>query len=206
MQQFPIQGYNLVQLEELVTPGKQALDMQAVPQPLYDTQTYVNATTQELTFFTTAAAGGDWLTNMEVAGQLPNPDFFVIQYMTMDIIGLPPGDEDNLLDYYRLLFGTGVLGAPYVSARLKSKDYGPWPLSYLNGTGGPTGFTTRTAVEYANNGVPGQAGVWIGGAIVIPPLVSWSMRMRWSAPVTLAKGANVQLRLNLEGTRYRSIS
>jgi hypothetical protein len=205
MHGFPIQGYNQEQLTELVTPNKQPYDMQATPQPLYSTQTYVSGTTQELTFFTAAAVGGEWLTNMEVAGQLPNPDFFIIQYMTMDIIGLPPGNADNLLDTYRLLFGTGVLGAPYATARLSSKDYGPWPLSFFGSSGGPTGFSTRTAVEYANSQVPGVGGVYIGGAIVIPPLQAWSMRMRWSAPVTLALGANVQLRLNLHGTKYRQI-
>ncbi len=205
MQPFPIQGYSLEDLTELVTPNKQDYDMQAVPMPLYSTQLFESGATQELTFFTTPGAGGEWLTNMTTGGQLPNPDFMIIQYMTMDVLGLPPGDAANLQTMYELTHGTGLLGGPYATARLSSKDYGPWPLTFFGASGGPTGFSTRTGTEYANNSIPGASGVFIGGAITIPPLQAWSMRMRWSAPVTLAIGANVQLRLNLHGTYYRQI-
>lgn len=207
---YDIIGYTRDQLEKRVTPGKVAGDMEGVPQPLYDTQTFTSATTTSLTFFTTAAATGLWNTNMRQGGQLPNPDFFIVQFMTLDVIGLDPvvGVGTNDQDLNLVLFGPlAATGAPYGIFHYASKDYGPWPLSAFHGTGGVTGSAGGIAAtgipENANNSIP-DGGVWIGGAITIPPLQAFSLDLRWAATVTLTTSP-LYLRVGLWGTYYRSI-
>lgn len=201
---YPIKGMTFSELKARVTPNKTEGDTRGVPKPLYDTQTYPLAGVDTLTFFTQAAAAGRFLTNMDQAGQLPNPEFFIVQYITLDILGIEPGNVDHLRDVYRVLYGTGTAGAPYALLRYNSQEWGPWNVSSMCSSGGPTGFTTRTGVEYANSGIPGQCGIWIGGALTLQPLKAFSLDLRWSAPAAVT--ANLQLKVSMHGTHYYQIT
>ena len=206
---YDVQGLTMEQLKDRVTPNKVAgkTDMRGVPKPLYDTQVYpIGGTAAPLTFFTNAAAAGRFLTNMDQAGQLPNPEFFVVEYIALDILGIAPGNVANLADVHSILFGLtpSVAGAPYALLRYNSQEWGPWPLSQMHATGGPVGFSTRAGVEYANPGVPGSGGIWIGGALTLQPLKAFSLNIEWAAaaPVTAA----LQLRVSMWGTHYYQIT
>lgn len=201
-------GLNVDQLTKSVSPGGKG-DMEGVPMPLYDTQQYVSTVTTSLTFFTLAAAAGNFASNMTQGGQLPNPDFHVVQCITLDVMGLDPvvGATTNDQDLYYILNGITAGQSPFVSLKFASKDYGPWPITALHGTGGVTGSLFGTAagtpVENANNSVP-DGGVWIGGAIVIPPLQAFSVTIQWPAAVTLTT-TPLWLKVGLWGTYYRQI-
>lgn len=197
---YEIEGQTFEQLEKKVTPR----GMRGVPKPLYSTQDYPTAGVETLTFFTQAASAGRYLTNMDQAGQLPDPEFFVAQYLCLDVLGIEPGDVDNLRDVYRILFGTGTGGAPYALLRYNSQEWGPWMVSQMGGTGGPVGFTTRTAEEFANNGIPGQGGLYLGGSLVLQPGKAFSLDLRWSAAAAVT--ADLQLRVSLIGTHYYQVS
>jgi len=205
--QLPV-GLTVDQLTKAVSPGGKG-DMEGVPMPLYDTQQYASTVTTQLTFFAATAAAGAGLfqTNMTQAGQLPNPDFHVIQCITLDVIGLDPvvGTGTNDQDLYYILNGITAGQSPYASLKFASKDYGPWPITALHGTGGVTGPVAAVAAapENANNSVP-DGGVWIGGAIVIPPLQAFSLDIRWPAAVTLTT-TPLWLKVGLWGTYYRQI-
>lgn len=210
--QFPVIPHNMQELEKLGTPQALQGNMEAVPYELYDTQTFVQGTTTALTFFTQPDTANGFLTNMKQGGQLPNPDMFMPYVTTLDIIGVEPGDFARLRDLYRLIFGTGTAGAPYATFSYATKTYpgsGGYGLPTLSSAGGPTGFTTRTAVEYANSGIPGQGGLRFGmdaegnSSILILPLQAFSWQLRWSAPVTLT--ADVQIKMTMHGTYYRQI-
>lgn len=200
MMQFPIEGMGMDQLTQRVTPR----GMRAVPKPLYSTQTYPAAGVETLTFFTTAAQQGRFLTNMDQAGQLPNPEFFIAWWMTLDILGAEPDNVPLLRDVYRVLFGTGTGGAPYALLRYNSQEWGPWMVSSMASSGGPTGFTTRTATEYANSGVPGHGGIYLGGALTLAPLKAFSLDLRWSAQAAVTNP--LQLRVGLHGVHYYQIT
>ena len=204
---YDVQGLTMEQLKDRVTPNKVQgrTDMRGVPKCLYDTQVYpIGGTAAPLTFFTNAAAAGRFITNMDQAGQLPNPEFFIVEYIALDILGIEPGNVDHLRDVYRVLFGTGVGGAPFALFRYNSQEWGPWPVSQMHATGGPVGFSTRAAVEYANPGVPGSGGIWIGGALTLQPLKAFSLNLEWSAAAAVT--AALQLRVSMWGTHYYQIT
>lgn len=209
--QYAVEGLTLQQLKDRVTPGKADGDMRGVPKALYDTQVYpIGGPVGPLTFFTNAAAAGRFITNMDQAGTLPNPEFFVVQYIAMDILGIQPGAFARLADVYSILFGlpAGVGGAPYALLRYNSQEWGPWPLSQMHSTGGPTGFAANFAlgalVEYANNGIPGSGGIWIGGALILQPLKAFSLNLEWSALAPITNAA--QIRVSLWGMHYYQIT
>lgn len=209
----PVIPHTMDELGKLGTPGPNVSgNMEALPYELYDTQTFTSAVTTSLTFFTQADTANGFLTNMSQGGQLPNPDMFMPYYATLDILGAPPGNFARLADMYNLLFGTGAAGAPYATFSYASKTYpgrGGYALDSLSGNGGPTGFSTRAAVEYANNGFVGAGGFSFGqdregnASILILPLQAFSWQLRWSAAVTLT--ANVQIKMTMHGTYYRQI-
>lgn len=183
-------------------------NMEAVAWDIYDTATYVDATTTSLTFFTTTR-NSPRLSNLSPAGQFPNPQFFRIYSASLDIM-VPPGAAGTQAvvyqDMWRILFGSGTQGAPTFLFTLANKQYGPFPLSRLHGTGGPTGqgYSTGTTVGevYANNSYP-DGGYCFANSILIPPQQAFSVTLEWDGPQDLA--ADVRLRTTLHGTLYRRI-
>ncbi|MGE0347377.1 MAG: hypothetical protein AB7N73_15005 [Gemmatimonadales bacterium] len=176
---------------------------EALAWQLFDTQLYVSATTTALTFYT-ASPASPFVGNVGGANGLPTPQYFEVYFFGLDILRVP-GNTDVLGDLWRILNGAGgaaLQGAPTWSFTLAQKTMGPFPLRGLRGLGGVTGFTTRTAQEYANNGAMDNT-FSADGAIVIPPTQGFQVDLRWPAAVTLS--ANVQLQLWMAGVLHRRV-
>lgn len=169
---------------------------------LYDTDTYVDVNTTQLSFFNTARANLR-LSNSTGRG-LPTPQYFELYYVHLDILQVP-GNLDTWGDHWRLINGTGVIGqgAPTWTWDLANKQTGPFPLRGLKSLGGINGFSTRTANEYANNGNPGGMTFNFDGAMVIPPNQSFFIQLDWPAFVNIA--ASTDLQITLCGVLHRRV-
>lgn len=200
----PVVPRTLEELAELSNPqptkGGQS---EALYWELFDTATYADNATTRLEFFTTAR-GNPRLSNLQGRG-LPTPQYFEIYYVNLDVLQAP-GNTDNYGDYWRLINGTGVAGAgtPTWTWDLANKQTGQFPLRGLKGLGGITGFSTRAATEYANNGT-GFGGTFnFDGAMVIPPNQTFSIILDWPVPVNLSVG-NVDLQVTMCGVLHRRV-
>ena len=203
---YKINAKTKVQLLEQSNPAS-ATQPEVIPWVLYDSQSYVSASTVTLAFFQTVQTDKS-LGNMEGAGQLPDPQFFEIYRIGLDVLFRPAtalavstGPLDDIAQL--VLSGRGTF-----TLALSNKNYGPFPLSLLHASGGPTGFGwgTNTAplqIEFANNGIF-DGGYPINGAITIPPKVGFSIVLNWPAALTLANG-NTFLRAWMAGPLYRRV-
>lgn len=183
-------------------------NMEAVAWDVFDTATYVSGTTTSLTFFTTTRTSPR-LSNLSPAGQFPNPQFFRLYSMSLDVMVAPTaaGTQATVFeDMHKLLYGDSN-GAPTFLFTLANKQYGPFPLSRMHATGGPQGFgySTGTTVgeAYANNSYP-DGGYIFANSILIPPQQAFSVTLEWDSAQTLG-GGDTRLRPVLHGTLYRRI-
>lgn len=201
MLRFPVKGRTLEQLKAMADPPKMQGVSEAIPFIFYDTALYVDNTTTELTFFTTSRANRQ-LSNLNPAGTLPSPQYFEVYGFMVDIL-YPPAAA-AWADVHGLLFGAGATAAPTFEFKLSDKDYGPTPLSALHGTGGIYGFSDAAAApaQYANNAIP-DGGWYTDGAIVIPPMESFSATIRWAAAVDIA--ADKYIRVSMAGVLHRKV-
>jgi len=204
-------GYKIVpktkaQLMSQANP-ESASQPEVIPWVLFDTQSYVSTTTTTLSFYQ-AVQNDKSLGNMEGGGQLPDPQFFEIFRIGLDVLLRPAaqaghaatGPVDDIAQL--VLFGRGTF-----LFQMSNKQYGPFPLSLLHASGGPTGFgwatmTAEAQVSYANNGIF-DGGYPINGAITIPPKVGFSVVLSWPAALTLQ--ANTLLRVWMAGPLYRRV-
>ena len=211
---FPVKALTKQQLDRIANPAMVG-QTEAIAWDLYDTQLYVDATTTRLTFFQTTSADPS-ISNMQNAGQLPDPQYFQWFYAYLDVLRRPtinsvvgsdqltPGaidDIDNLIKDSRARW----------TFNLQDKQYGPFPLSRLHGTGGAVGFGavvgTVTAEnvsrwEYGQNSDPAST-FCQDGAIVISPKVGFSIVLDWPAVVDLT--ADVFLRFVMSGVLSRAV-
>lgn len=192
---------------------RSALVPEAITHWLYDTATYTDNSTTELSFFTSTQTDKS-LSNLEVAGTLPDPNFFAIQGAYVDFINNAAGtpyvstaagsNVGNINDIGLLLLN----GRARFILTISDKRYGPWPLSLLHGTGAVDGVMsgTFTAEESLQAGFPAPIGVpmYIGGSIVIPPKVGFSAQILYPSAVDLVN--DFRVRLVLEGVLYRRVS
>lgn len=198
------------QLNAIVNPVE-ARQPEAIPWILYDTQQYVSATTTTLSFFT-ATNSDKTLSNMEASGQLPDPQYMEVQYLTCDILAVPqyvaaadgtgPG---TLTDIARLTKAARTT----ITFQMSNKNYGPFPLRACHSLGGETGVIAGTTAAGAaftsgNNGVPGSGGFPFMGALVIPPKVGFSITLNFQAAQTLL-GGNTYICIGIAGTLYRRV-
>jgi len=200
------------QLQDEATPKSvEGGNMEAVAWTVYDTATYTSAATTQLTFFTNTRATPQ-LSNLAPAGQFPNPQFFRLFSVSLDVmvpqLNIGAAVPTAIRDIWRMLFGSGTAGegAPSWTFTLANKTYGAFPVSMLHGTGGPVGFGFTTAAatgsEYGNNSYP-DGGFSFANSILIPPQQAFQVQLNWDAAQTLL--ANVNLRVSLHGTLYRRI-
>lgn len=183
---------------------------EALPWFLYDTQLITSGTTASLTFFQTVQTDKT-MGNMESAGQLPDPQYFIVHYVTCDILDPPIAsaagtaadlgpinDIDIILKTQRAVW----------TFTMSNKTYGPFPLTLCHGTGGATGVAVATetapkAVASGNNGIVGSGGFPVLGALVIPPKVGFNIKVDMAAAPTLS--GNLNVRLGLAGVLYRRV-
>lgn len=180
---------------------------ECTPWMLYDSQTYTDNSTTQLTFFQTVQTDPT-LGNMQSQAQLPDPQHFLLHYVTCDILRTATtaaGGVDGALNDIDLLMKGG---RPVFTLTISDKNYGPFPLRACHALGGPTGigygtFTAEESIQVANNGVPGGGGFPFMGAIVIPPKVSFKIVCQWSAAQNLTADAIIQIALC--GVLYRRV-
>lgn len=179
---------------------------EALPWVLYDTQTYTSAATTRLTFFQNTNIDPT-ITNMEAAGQLPDPQYFEIWYMGLDIlidVSTAATEAGAVDDVAKLI----LVGRPTFTLTQSNKAFGPFPGSFLHASGGPTGgiasaIATPGSIQFGNNGVF-DGGFCVGGSIVLRPKVGWNVSMAWSAAQTLNFG-NPLLRFWMSGVLHRRV-
>jgi hypothetical protein len=186
---------------------------EVVPWQLYDTQVITTAVGNPAVFFQTINADKT-LSNMEGPGQLPDPQYLVVQYVACDILQIPTttalvaadtnaglANVENLLKTVRATF----------EFNMSNKRYGPFSLTMCHATGGATfnGFGVGTLAAgvtsgVVNNGIPGSGGFPFSGALVIPPKIGFDVTVRFAAPPTLVAGP-VNIRMSLVGPLYRRV-
>lgn len=212
MRALPVTPYTYEQLADLARP--QFVNRpEGIPWVYFDTIATVLSTPTVLTFFQTLQTNKS-LGNLELAGQLTAGEYFIVNSIGMDIL-VPPtvtaagsAPVGALSDVYEILNGDAVAGGDSGrwSFRMLSKDIGPFPLTFLHGSGGPTGNgwgteTTATTSQYANNGI--FDGGFPMGNLVIPPTTSFSVVLEWGGATTLV--AERALRVWMYGTKYRPV-
>jgi len=204
MLRFPVKGRTLQELKGLAEPQPVRGGVsEAIAWAFHDTEQYVDVVTTHLDFFVNTKANRQ-LSNLTPAGSLPEPQYFEVYGFMVDV--LYPPSTVAWADVSQLLWGSGAEGAPIFTFTLADKNYGPWALTLLHGTGGITGFGLGPAAaaveEYANNSVP-DGGMFQDGAIVIPPNQAFSAKIEWAAAVDIA--ANKYIRLTMAGVLHRRV-
>lgn len=192
---------------------------ESIPWWFYDTQTYTSGATTQLTFFAATQAARD-LSNLVSGGQIPDPNFFAIHYINADFmqnaagtpytttagIGAAVTNANALNDVGMLLLS----GRGRFTLTISDKQYGPWPLSVTGGTGAAQGFIAIAGLTGAGNAQRSDfgynalhGGAYIGGKIMIPPKVGFSVVVDWPAALTLT--GDYRVRLTKYGVYYRRV-
>jgi hypothetical protein len=199
---------------EVQAKPESANQPEAVPWILWDTQLFTTASTTSLTYYQTVQSNKS-LGNMEGPGQLPEPQYFEVVRIGADI-QTPPSvasgataNDGALLNVYHLLFGdaytTGAEQGIW-TFKMSSKEQGPFPLSFLHASGGPTGYgwgTATNSFNYANNGIIG--GGWpVNKSITIPPKINFSMVLTWGGTIAVT-GGPIPIRIWMAGVLHRRV-
>ncbi len=191
--------------------------MEAITQPLYYYQSYPAAgPTQPLQFFQSQAIGTITAedTNMQLAGQLPNPQSFLIQGIGVDYL---PGTAaarfgaqsalGQLSDVFAIL-RRGVL-----ILTIGSKNYlqeGPLmqlpPRAHINGVAAVSDATTAGAnlQTFASVGYS-DGPVFTPRPLLIPPGQNFGVTLSWPAGQLAIPSADAAARIGVQlyGTLYR---
>lgn len=197
-------------LQRLASPAQG--DLETFPHIVYDRVNVATGDTQT-TFFTTAPAAGINLTNMELAGQFPAPQWFqpfgiMITPMAAGpsnaALAAPGTNQPGIQNDFDLIAKTGLA---VVSLSIASKLYGPWPILACHGTGGAMGFfsgpAAASAAQQVQNG-PADGGFGPQGEIVIPPTVGWFVRLNYNAPLAALSVSPQRLEAAIVGRIYRA--
>lgn len=174
---------------------------------LYDTLTFTSGTTTRLEFFT-QATNDRTLSNMTTPGILPRFYTLRVHNVTLDVLSIIPvttsATIDGVLNDLALLL-IGANQRPTWTLNISNKDYGPYSLSALHGTGGPDGFGFSSdgaeIIQYARNAC------WPGwnymGKVTLREQVPFYVVAQWAATATMT--ADKRLRMSLFGVLNRNI-
>lgn len=192
---------------------QQAAEFEIVHRPLWDTQTFVDATTLSLNFFATGQANQG----------LGNEVFPLKNSFLCAAIGVYFKDgaqDDNLaasgsafasrFNDHVLITNTGVL-----NITIGQKLYGPFPLwklipgagvwGIISSAGSPTSATASVnAANYSQLGMPDPRAMYkLAIPLVIPATTNVALQMNWAATVDIT--GNSTICLCLEGKEARPI-
>lgn len=200
------------QLDLMANPI-QANQPEVVPWQLYDTQSIATASAAPAVFFQTINADKT-MSNMEGPGQLPDPQYLIVQYVAMDWLqpsvatAVTATSQSATLENLENVLKTTRATMEF---NMSNKLYGPFSLSMCHSTGGTTGSaygvgTLAAAVSGGvfNNGVPGSGGYPFSGSLVIPPKIGFNVTVRFGAATTLV-GGPINMRISLVGQLYRRV-
>lgn len=196
---------------------------EAVRQTLYDFQTYAQAGQTQLTFFQLPVGqGGKTLadTNMETAGQLPNPKMFLVQ--SIEILFFPGGTANALpstgaladaaSQFLNDVYNVGKSG--WLEFFIGSKPYlreAPLnrfpPKTKIDGFSAlATSLTAGAATQSRDN-----YAVWSGRPyqmnppILLKPTQNFNITLNWPAAVALgAQDTTARIGVVLDGILYRN--
>jgi len=192
------------QLRRMSTPPSGA-SPEAIWHQFYDTQNYLTGATTNLVFF--AAPNADrTLTNLETGGQLSDPQWLSIYDITCDFLTQNTSQAAGVLGELNDLSLLLKVGRPTWTLTISDKNYGPYSLTTLHGTGGPVGAidagTLAVGIQYANNTL--SPGWNYKGSLIIPPKTSFRISVAWSAAQATTL-ATVPIRLSLFGILSRRV-
>lgn len=182
--------------------------LEVIPDMLWDTQTYVDNTSTELTFFAATQAGS--LSNMTQPGMLPNPQSFLIECVRLYFRTQMTTDDSGAAGAFASIYNDVILLVNTGQLRLNigEKKYGPWRLwmlpaaSYAQGVIAVAGAeAANLAHDYAQLGGP----LWgLQPNLMIAPLQNFSVTLSWPNGAVNTTG-NVVTEVLLEGKRARAI-
>lgn len=186
------------------TPG----GPEAIWHQFYDTQLYTSAATVRQLYFQNTNADPT-LSNMPSAGQFPDPQYFSIWDVTLDLIpatayvATTATIAGKIADFGLIMH----VGRPTWTLVLSDKRYGPYSLTTLHGTGAVQGGLaaagTAGAVAKFDYGHNTLISGWnYHGSIIIPPKTNFFIEVNWAAAQTLTEG-NPLLRISLFGLLSR---
>lgn len=178
---------------------------EAIWHQIYDSQTYTSAVTTRQVFFQAANADRT-LSNMDQGGALPRPQKLQVYNICFDVLSAIPvttsATIDGVLNDLALLI-MGSATRPTWTLNISQKAYGPYSLTTLSGTGGPTGFGFSSdgaeIIQFAKNDPNGGWNYF--GRVIIPEQVNFFVEVNWAAAATLT--ANKINRFSLFGVLNR---
>lgn len=174
---------------------------------IYDTQTFTDNTTVTLTFFQ-AANADKTLCNLDQGGTLPRFQSLRVYNVCLDILSPVPVSTSATLtgvlnDLALLLIGSGQ--RPTWTLTISNKNYGPYSLTTLHGTGGPSGFGFSSdgaeIIQYARN--EPQGGWNYSGLLTIPTQVNFGTVINYAATADITE--NKLFRFSLFGVLNRRV-
>lgn len=197
------------QLEKMATPGSGA-DNEVIPHILFDTQSIANAAAGPFVFFNSVQTDPT-LSNSQAQGQLPDPYFFIVQYVAADLLIIPATGTKSAFTPWSDAAEILVNQRATFEAKISDKLYGPYPLVACHGLGGVNAFGViegatadpGAGVFNVNNGAPGSGGFYVGGAWTIGPKSAFNVTIRLAGAPTL--GVTTRVRMSLVGTLYRAL-
>lgn len=199
------------ELDALANP-QQANQPEVIPWQLYDTQPLATGSQGPLVYFT-ALNVDKTMSNMEAPGQLPDPQYLVVQYVAADILQVPvatalAGEPNAALANVENILKTCRASFTF---NMSNKRYGPFSLTMAHATGGATfsgyGYGTAangTSAGAVNNGNPGSGGFPLCGALIVSPKTGFDVTVNLGVACTLV-GGPINIRLSLVGQLYRRV-
>jgi len=183
------------------------LALEVIPDQLYDTQTYVDNATVQLTYFNTTPAN-ESVGNMVQPSTLPQPESFLIQAPRVNFHSLVETDDAGAagplasqMNDIALLINTGRF-----LLTIGNKRYGPWRLWMLPAGSGLKVNMASAGAEAANlvHGYGATRGALWGlfPHLMISPLQQFRVDLLWPAAVNLT--ANMLIEVMFDGQRARS--
>lgn len=185
------------------TPTSQ--EPEVVPYVFYDTQQYPAAgLAGGLNYFANVNADST-LSNMQTAGSLPNPQWFKVFKVFVDILGVPTAaglaDARGPVNDIELITKSARATLTFTMA---NKTYGPWPLTFFGSSGGlqnPVAVTLAAGAIYTAGSLRDNGGFPINGSVIIPPQVNFGWTL--NGVNTIAISAATQIRVSMAGLLAR---
>jgi hypothetical protein len=183
-----------------------ALNLEVIPDQLYDTQTMTAALTQ-LTFFTSVPAN-ESISNLAQPGVLPNPESFLIQAprirfnTTVESVSGAAGALASQFNDIALLLNSGRM-----TLTIGRKIYGPWKLWMMpsgSGLQGQLAAAGATAANLAYDYGQTYGPLWgMFPHLMIAPLQPFRVDMFW--PAVVAISASRPIEVLFDGQRARAV-
>lgn len=186
----------------MITPTPKQPEV--IPAVFYDSQTYLAAGSSTLEFFSNVNADKT-LSNMDLAGAFPNPQYFEVQKIFCDFLRADAAagaatfagkirDIDVILGSARGTF----------TFNMSNKNYVQTPLTFAGSSGGLIGQYVAAAgpLIYGQGTTRDNGGYPVNGSIVIPPQTKFGITLNFNST---AVSADLIMRISLLGQLYRRV-